>query len=238
MVHIVNIFFQDIKNLGGIKLLNKCNSSVLSILSSVYPEHNWLPWKFKKATGGFWTMENQRKFMDWVKKELSIKEMQDWYRITIKDIRDLGGAGLLYSEYRNSPFLMLSTIYNEYEWLPWKFTIPPSGYWENTENQLKFLEWAKKELNIKEYKDWYNISRNKLVELGGLGLLHSKYNDSTFSMLQSLYPEYEWLPWKFSKCPRGYWNNLSNFKKFFAWAGGELNIKDKEDWYKVKREVR
>jgi hypothetical protein len=57
------------------------------MLSTVYPEYQWLPWKFPRITSGFWkVLENQRKFMDWATKELNIKEFQDWYRVTHKVI--------------------------------------------------------------------------------------------------------------------------------------------------------
>jgi hypothetical protein len=51
----------------------------------VYPEYNWLPWKFVKSPNNFWdNMQNQRKFMDWASKELKIAEKSDWYKVAEK----------------------------------------------------------------------------------------------------------------------------------------------------------
>jgi hypothetical protein len=68
-------------------------------------------------------------------------------------------------------------------------------------------------------------------------LLRHKYNDSISAMLSSVYPEYEWLPWKFKKCPKGLWENVNNLRRFMDWAAKELNIKEQNEWYNVKREV-
>jgi hypothetical protein len=55
------------------------------LLSGVYPEFDWLPWKFEKTPKNFWVdMKNQRKFLDWAGKQLGIKEMSDWYKISSK----------------------------------------------------------------------------------------------------------------------------------------------------------
>jgi hypothetical protein len=50
-------------------------------------------------------------------------------------------------------------VFSEQEWLPWKFTVSPNGYWDDLKNHRKFLDWAEKQLNIKEKSDWYKISK-------------------------------------------------------------------------------
>lgn len=52
------------------------------MLSTVYPEHNWLPWKFERANVGLWNdVKNQRKFLDWVSPQLNVKDLGDWYKV-------------------------------------------------------------------------------------------------------------------------------------------------------------
>jgi hypothetical protein len=72
--------------------------------------------------------------------------------------------------------------------------------------------------------------------MGGNTLIH-QYNGSLSVLLAENYPEYEWLPWKFEKCPRNYWEDLKNQRKFADWAGKQLNIKEMSDWYNVKNKV-
>ena len=55
-------------------------------------------------------------------------------------------------------FLLLSKVFPEYEWLPWKFLHSPLNFWNDVEWQKKFVNWAGKELNIKEMSDWYKIN--------------------------------------------------------------------------------
>ena len=58
--------------------------------------------------------------------------------------------------------------------------------------------------------------------------------DSLYSALKSIYPNYEWIPWKFQRIPKNYWLNIENQRKYFNWLSNKLNIKSNEDWYNVK----
>jgi hypothetical protein len=72
------------------------------------------------------------------------------------------------------------------------------------------------------------------VDAGG-GYLFKSITPSTFFPM--VYPEYDWLPWKFNKCPPSYWEIVNNQKRFMEWAAKELDIKEKSDWYKVSSKV-
>jgi hypothetical protein len=52
---------------------------------------------------------------------------------------------------------MLSAVYKEFEWLPWKFVRGAGSYWDSIPNQRLFLDWVGKHLGIKEFSDWYNV---------------------------------------------------------------------------------
>ena len=71
--------------IGGAGILNKYDDSMLKLLTSIFPEHIWLPWKFKRISNGFWNNHDSKKqFMQWVSKELKINEMKDWYKVSIR----------------------------------------------------------------------------------------------------------------------------------------------------------
>jgi hypothetical protein len=74
-------------------------------------------------------------------------------------------------------------------------------------------------------------------DVGGGGLLRHKYNGSHTQLLIAVYPEYEWLPWKFTQSPKNYWIDIQNKKKFLDWAGKQLGIKEPSDWHKVTPKV-
>jgi hypothetical protein len=75
----------------------------------------------------------------------------------VKEFSDIGGGGLLHL-YNNSPSHLLSKLYPDYDWLPWKFTVCPHNFWDNESNQRKFMDWASNELKIKAMSDWYSVT--------------------------------------------------------------------------------
>ncbi len=60
--------------------------------------------------------------------------------------------------YNNSPSLLISTVYSEYKWLPWRFSHVPKGYWEDMKNQRNFMDWVGKQLNYNDMEDWYKVT--------------------------------------------------------------------------------
>ena len=72
--------------------------------------------------------------------------------------------------------------------------------------------------------------------MGGITLLQL-HNDSLLQLLSSLYPDYEWLPWKFHKSPKNFWDDLRNIRKFMDFSGKELGIKEMNDWHNVSNQV-
>jgi hypothetical protein len=74
------------------------------------------------------------------------------------------GGNSLAAKYKGSPFLLLSTVFPEYQWLPWKFSKCPSNFWDNIDNQKTFLRWAEQQLNITDLSGWYNATRKVITE--------------------------------------------------------------------------
>jgi hypothetical protein len=68
--------------------------------------------------------------------------------------------------------------------------------------------------------------------------LRAEYGGSYSLLLAAVYPDYEWLPWRFDKCPQGYWHDMKNQRKFMDWAAKQLDMKNMEDWYKLPTKVR
>ena len=73
---------KDIANKNGYILIELYDMSLPKLLKSVYPEYPWLPWKFVRLPRNYWSnIENQREFMQYLSKQLNIKELSDWYNI-------------------------------------------------------------------------------------------------------------------------------------------------------------
>jgi hypothetical protein len=116
------------------------------------------------------------------------------------------------------------------------------------EEHKKLLKQITSDLEINTQDDLYSLSTNvcqpsfvamtnfqQLHEKGGAELL--KHYKNTQELLSTLYPELEWLPWKFPKCPHNFWDDVNNQRKFVDWAGKQLDIKEMSDWYQVIQKV-
>ncbi len=77
-----------------------------------------------------------------------------------------------------------------------------------------------------------------MQDLGGKHLLQDLYNNSLFNLLSTVYPDYDWLPWRFDRCPKDFWSNVNNQIKFVKWAANELKIKEMNDWFKITYKVK
>ena len=216
---------------GGTQLTNKYKD-ISNILSSVYKDYKWCPWKFKTVKSGYWKdINNQIEYVNWLGEELNIKSHDDWYKVTAGNIIDNYGATLL-QYYNNSHINLFKNIFKDVNWLPWKFSKTTRGYWKDIKNQRTYMEWLSKQLNINKYEDWYTVGIKQFIENYGNTIL-KYYNYSPYALMTTIYPDYEWLPWKFLHAPTKYWNYIENQRKYMNWLGKQLNVNKYEDWYKI-----
>ena len=75
------------------------------------------------------------------------------------------------------------------------------------------------------------------MDLGGAGLL-AQYEQSMQKVLSAHYPQEKWLPWKFHQISANEWQNNENSLKFMENVAKELQIKEKNDWYNISKEVK
>jgi hypothetical protein len=134
------------------QLLRKYGNSLQKALEINYSEYKWLSWRFPRVITGFWESEsNQKTFMDWMGKQLSFKELEDWYQVRVEDFNKYGGRGLLVHYYGDSKIKALTTIYAEHDWIPWKFAQVPVKYWDDKNNRKLFFDWLGKQVGIISY---------------------------------------------------------------------------------------
>lgn len=142
-------------------------------------------------------------------KALGIKTLDDWYKVSIKDISKVGGVTLI-NEY-GSTFEMLIRMYPGSENSPkhslnirahlvameipatskrlLQFTRKSDKQTNKTKLKIqrKFMEWMCKERKMQSYADWYQESANSVVKLGGERIMKF-YNFSLPDALMSLFP--------------------------------------------------
>ncbi len=72
--------------------------------------------------------------------------------------------------------------------------------------------------------------------MGGGGLLKI-YEGSLPLLLTTVYPNYDWLMWRFERCPKDFLEKVENQRKFVNWASKQLKINILDDWYKISKQV-
>jgi hypothetical protein len=105
----------------GSGLLDAYSGSVYKALTKSFPEHLWLPWKFKNPPKNIWRdLGTRRAFVDSVarQKRLDPTKVDDWLRLGPKDIIESGGGGLLTNYYAGSLPALLKDIYQDLDWPP------------------------------------------------------------------------------------------------------------------------
>lgn len=232
-----NITHKNIKNNKGAGLLISYYKDspilfVLSVVKIIYPHYEWLEWKFNKTRNHFWDdKENQKIYINWLFEELGYEKTEDWYNIDVDVMRNNYGGGLL-GNYSSSHINILKSLYPEYDWLEWKFKYTSNNYWKSVDNQKKYMDWLINTLGYTNKEQWYTIT-SIIIDNNEGGSLLNEYNGSPIQLLNALYPEYEWLDWKFKHTSNNYWKNKLNRKKYAEWLGKILGYTEPKDWYNI-----
>jgi hypothetical protein len=63
------------------------------VLTACYPEHAWEEWRFRRLTSDWWENSvNARTFLESISSTLGVKTMDDWYKVSYKQLRAAGGS--------------------------------------------------------------------------------------------------------------------------------------------------
>eukprot|EP01127_Copromyxa_protea_P022675 TRINITY_DN8275_c0_g1_i1.p1 TRINITY_DN8275_c0_g1~~TRINITY_DN8275_c0_g1_i1.p1 ORF type:complete len:373 (-),score=48.76 TRINITY_DN8275_c0_g1_i1:19-1137(-) len=92
-----------------------CRVPFLDFLKVLYPNEDWIPGLFNKSPRLSWAdPESTRKFLEYIAKELYIKKPEDWYRISVNQLKAIGAKGMLNHFGRLYDALRLA--YPTYQW--------------------------------------------------------------------------------------------------------------------------
>jgi hypothetical protein len=83
------------------------------------------------------------------------------------------------------------------------------GTWNDVENHKKYAIWLGEELGYKNMDEWYGITGDVINKNYGSGLI--KWHKGSPSLfLKSVFPEYNWLEWKFAQTSQHFWKDIEN----------------------------
>jgi hypothetical protein len=174
--------------------------------------------------------------MDYVAERLGISNVEDWYGVTSNHLLDNGASSMLkYFQY--SSYNAIRSAYQDTEWLPWLFDHSQSSIWEDQETRRNYFDWLALQFKFDTPEDWYGLKKTDILDRGGGRLLDDYYNGSIARAICSIYPEFQWQPWRFTNVPSSFWRTLENQKIFMEWIEKKLEIKDPDGWIGVGTET-
>ena len=181
-------------------------------------------YEIARKPAGYWDkQENIENFLLFLKEKLKLRTINDWNKISNKDIRDNGARSLLKTK----------TVYDiKCIGCPegkLKFNKPNKEirYWENKENVNNFIDDIKEKLNLKTFDDWQSKLTKEQIEInGGKGILN-KY--SIYEIRKMGFPSGKL---QFSK-PNNFWDKIENTNDFLIEFKEKYNLKTIEDWNSI-----
>ena len=87
-------------------------------------------------------------------------------------------------------------------------------------------------IGFQSKEDWYRITGNDFARYGGRALLDA-YGGSPTKLIQSVYPDHDWIIWNFTKIPEMDWKDKTNLQQFVDYLRKKLKINCLDDWYRI-----
>jgi len=184
----------------------------------------------------FWTDKtNRRAIVDRAATMLNVKNLDDWYTITLNPFSPKALVSLVNYHYSGNLPIALRDLYPEHPWKLFKFNFITKSHWFTEATRKSYLEEVARELKHQQFSDWYEITPQQIQEYK-LGPVLHYYGNSIIITLATLYPENAWRPWSFKhiQVPPGFWDNKTHQKRFMDWLATEFKLKQPEDWFRVK----
>lgn len=190
-----------------------------------------------KKPKSYWNdTRNVRAFMDTIAKRNDITTTDDWKRVSARDLIDAGGLGLLTS-YGRRMIDVLKAAYPEREWNAWESRrVLPRGYWDDREEQRRFLAEFAEANGIQKEEDWAVVSLQDIAEAGGQGLVRRLAPHNVYALLSQVFPEkkFDQLYVTIGTVPASYWSEeiVTECMEFLR---EELSVERKEEWARVSQ---
>ena len=210
---------------GGKGLIQ--HKGLYQALKLTFPDSDWEPVQ-PILDPEYWnSLDNQRKYLDYICKTLDIKKK--CYLVTLSEnVFEDAGAMAMRNRY-SSILHLLKTIYPEYYWPP----LDDFNEWRNQKDHRVFFDYAKAVFNVQKSTDWKKVTLEDIERIGG-GIILRKY-PSFFDALISIYPEERFI----------YANTRPNFnrkkllqnphwREYLDQISFQLNVSRLEDWYEVR----
>lgn len=176
--------------------------------------------------------------MTTVAERMGVKTVEDWKRVSHKDVQAVpGGATLL----RMHSYSLVEALRDAFPEQHFDATLCrptlPRRYWESPENAKKFMDGLAEAHGIREAGDWRRIGPLHLVEAGGSGLLRRNSN-SVLQVLRAVYGERyggEALTAVTARpvVTKRDWAEKGNIRAFLESLKRANGVQQQEDWFRI-----
>ena len=148
-----SVTWKEIAENGGSGLISKFGFSVSKLVSSIYPSFR-VNFNERSKPHFFWeSLENQRKYLNYLFEKLKFNSMDDWKEINCDFLIANGAVGLV-KEYKRDLNQMFTKIFPEYQW-----NFQSQGF---TLSKLLFFQ---RKFMIEKKDDWYRLSPSSFSNL-------------------------------------------------------------------------
>lgn len=217
----------------GDTLLSLYNNSPAQLITDVFPNHNWIIWKFKLASNYFNDMQNQKRYMDWLGSKLNYNNKSDYYNLKLSDFTTHYGDKLL-MKYNNSPSRVVSHVYSDHDWKGWLFSEASNLFWKDDQNVKDYMEWLGKKIEFNKMEDWYQIRCVHFFNNKGRSLL-IRFGSSPFKVVTHVFKDHPWEHFRFHRLPKNSKKIKEEALSIVKSAEYDLKITTPEDWYRISK---
>jgi len=109
----------------------------------------------------------------------------------------------------------------------------PAGFWSSSENQRRYLIWLGQTLGYRKITDYYRIKTSDFRAHRGSGALLHCWGSSSVAAVMDTFPDQVWYEWLFVSCPRSFWTDRKNHRRYMKWFGEQCGIEKPDDWYSI-----
>ncbi len=197
---------------------------------SIYSDFDYKPWLFIVSPRGFFSeIKNRHDYLNWLKNKVGVANLSD---LKGHHFYENGGAGLR-SLYGGSVARILDSVNEDST----EKTRKLAAKW-TVEKQREFCDGVASKLGISRNNmdAWYQVTTDKIIELGGNALISTYYSGSVYEMIKEIYAEVDWLPWLFPQLPKIAAKDPVILLKALNSIEKKLNIADKSEWNRVTSE--
>jgi len=112
-------------------------------------------------------VKNRRLVIDKLGKKLGIDTLDDWYKITSREMFVKNNCVGILTKYNSSPTNTVMSLYPEHNWSVFKFKVRPQNLWKREGIYEECGEYIREELNIKKnnINEIYKINYQDIVKL-------------------------------------------------------------------------